>query len=84
MQIGIPKPTARDLAPTARVSRINVLMSPDDLQQFKGRCAVRIGEVGDDEGKTLSPETRGALVEHGGGLVRASERVGLFGRMLGL
>ena len=74
--------TARDLgAPTARVRKLNVCMTPEELQQFKGRCAVRID---DGAGGELSPETRGALIEHAGGLTRASERVGLLGRMLGL
>ncbi len=75
------KPAPISVAPTARVRRLSVFMTPEDLQQFKGRCAVRIDETGRGE---LSPETRGALIEHGGGLTRASERVGLFGRVLGL
>lgn len=77
---------APDVKPmeAARVRTLRVCMTPQELQQFKGRCAIRIGDVGEDTGKSLSPETRGALVQHGGGLVRVSERVGLFGKMLGL
>lgn len=59
-------------------------MTPQELQQFKGRCAIRLDNPSDYAEAQLSPETRGALIEHAGGLTRASERVGLFGRMLGL
>lgn len=83
MNLSLPSPDPKP-SESARVRTLHVCMTPQELQQFKGRCAIRIGDVGEDTGKALSPETRGALVEHGGGLVRVSERVGLFGRMLGL